>query len=242
MDPLAHFGAWPLDRNDRDYLAFHRYRYEFLLREVAEAVGQLGVTEPRILDVSPLFQTELLRAAFPGGTVNSLGYAQSDTGWGPGREGTTHWWFDLNDCDRDEAWPQVPEHDVLVVGEVLEHLHVAPEIVLRRLTLALREHGQIIIQTPNAAALPKRITLMRGRNPYQRLQPLRSNPGHIREYTRSELADIAGATGFVVEAVKMRNYFEPNSRKYRCYNRAAKLMPPTWRDGITTRIRKVGDS
>ncbi|MDP9149663.1 MAG: hypothetical protein M3O36_06955 [Myxococcota bacterium] len=42
-------------------------------------------------------------------------------------------------------------------AEVLEHLHTAPELVLAFLRRLLLPQGLLILQTPNAASLSKRI-------------------------------------------------------------------------------------
>jgi len=236
VDVVGHFAGWDLPPRDLDYLRFHRHRYAFLVSQVRDVVAQQG--SPTILDVAPLFQTELLRVAFPNAVVNSLGFGREGRGWGLGRERTQHWPVDLNDADRDDCWPSLPPHDVVVMAEVMEHLHVAPEHLLTRLHSSLRAGGYLIIQTPNAAALPKRAALAFGRNPYQRLQPLRWDPGHIREYTRNELHDLARRTGFHVHELTLANYFEPDSRKWRLYNSASKWMPPTFRDGLTACLQK----
>ena len=43
--------------------------------------------------------------------------------------------------------------------------------------------------------LPALIRMVFGRNPYERLRLYSVNPGHVREYTRQELWDIAHSVG-----------------------------------------------
>jgi hypothetical protein len=54
----------------------------------------------------------------------------------------------------------------IVFAEVIEHLFTAPELVLAYLHELLVPRGQLLLQTPNAASLRKRLKLALGRNPF----------------------------------------------------------------------------
>jgi len=97
------------------------------------------------------------------------------------------------------------------------------------------------VQTPNAAALVKRVALALGRHPYDPLRASREDPGHIREYTRSELLAALEAAGFVVERHAFASYFArpPLSpvRPGRALVRLLQAGVPGFRDGQTAVAR-----
>jgi 2-polyprenyl-3-methyl-5-hydroxy-6-metoxy-1,4-benzoquinol methylase len=97
--------------------------------------------------------------------------------------------FNLNDTPHSDI-PAEGTFDLICFNEVLEHLYTAPETVIPALVRLLRPGGTMVIQTPNAAALNKRLMLLIGRNPYERIRTDLTNPGHLRELTKAELAEI----------------------------------------------------
>jgi 2-polyprenyl-3-methyl-5-hydroxy-6-metoxy-1,4-benzoquinol methylase len=125
-----------------------------------------------------------------------------------------------------------------VCGEVIEHLHVAAVPFLRHLAARLEHGGHLILQTPNAAALPNRLRLLLGRNPYEPIRDEPGNPGHFHEYTVSELRDAVIAAGFEVERLVAANYFDHGSRKNRVYRSLEPVLPATLREGITIVARR----
>ena len=106
-----------------------------------------------------------------------------------------HITFDLLNSDTVSNWPDCGPFDLIVFSEVIEHLCVAPEFALAALNSLLAEDGVLICTTPNAVDIAKRIRMVFGRNPYERLRLYSVNPGHVREYTRQELWDIAHSVG-----------------------------------------------
>ncbi|MEA2059728.1 MAG: methyltransferase domain-containing protein [Thermodesulfobacteriota bacterium] len=84
-----------------------------------------------------------------------------------------HYQFDLNDTQYPEKCrTDLPAYDIILFAEVLGHLHTSPLLVLTFLKTLLKEEGVIILQTPNAVALHRRLLIMAGKNP---LQPYRGN-------------------------------------------------------------------
>jgi hypothetical protein len=202
---------------EQGYLRTHVRRYGLLLELVS------GLAPERILVVGPSYETVLLRETLPAATVNTLGWNDHRF---PLREGERHTQVDLNSDDR----PGLEPHDVVVCAEVIEHLHVAPVPVLRFLCSGLRAGGHLIVQTPNATALPKRLRMLLGRNPYG---PVDSPFSHVREYTAGELREAVEAAGFDVVRILTANYFDHGSHKNRAYRAVERVLPPTLREGIT---------
>src|SRR4051812_33446605 len=157
FDDLAHeFRRSYTDAESLHYLETHRHRWELLLDFVADRAPA------RILDVGPGFEAEAMRRRLPGSTVDSLGWLD----WRyPPREHEQHVELDLNEAQFPKRLPELARYDVVVAAEVLEHLYTAPALALRYLATALEPHGALIVQTPNAVALKKRLQMVRGRNP-----------------------------------------------------------------------------
>jgi trans-aconitate methyltransferase len=206
------------------YLRTHEARYRLLLELVAE------LAPVRILVVGPSYESVLLRETFPESTVDTLGWQDARF---PLRDGERHTEVDLNEGD----YPELEPHDVVVCAEVIEHLHVAASPVLRYLATGLGPGGHLILQTPNATALPKRIRMLLGRNPYDAIREQRNNPGHFHEHTVRELLDAVGAAGLEVTRWLTANYFDHGSRKNRAYRAIGGALPATLREGITVVAR-----
>ncbi len=151
----------------------------------------------RVLDVGRSELTCYLATFY--GDVHTLGF---DPGMDDGghrerdaMDAVPHITFDLLRSDRVPEWPDCGRFDLIVFSEVIEHLSIAPEYTLTFLRNLLTEKGVLICTTPNAAEIGKRLRMLAGRNPYERLRLYALNPGHIREYTREELCVIADSAG-----------------------------------------------
>lgn len=217
------------------YIEFHQYRYQYLLETIYQILDRDTQRSIRILDVGPSFQTVLIRRSFPNATVDTLGYPNPVAPPGPDE---THIRQDLNNTQK--VWPlKTAMYDLIVFCEVIEHLYTPPDVVLDRFQKALVAGGNIIIQTPNATAIHKRVRMMLGKNPYDLLQP--SKMGHFREYTRKELQEMLRTAGFHVRSTHMKNYFNNHQTPIHwLFSRTETFIPPTMRDGITIVGEKQG--
>jgi hypothetical protein len=235
------YSAESIRGSDRGYGAFHARRFAYLL----DLLAQLHLDEQtRVLDIGRSRLTELINARFRA-RVDSLGFdPDSKTAEGD------HYHFDLNDAQREKTWRRdIPRYDVIVMAEVIEHLYTAPELVLRFLRTLVADTGLVVIQTPNAAALSKRIKLLLGRNPYERIRVDPTNPGHFREYTSKELTRICEGAGFDVVRRENRWYFDGRfahhgiEPRYQpvvgtIKNVVYRLLPGPWQVGMTLVIRR----
>lgn len=219
------------------YLAYHAPRFSVLLRMLAKHARPGG----SLLDIGESVCTPLMGRQ-QGCTPDSLGL-------GPDREragGGRHYEFDLHDCQDESRWRRgLPAYDTLVFAEVVEHLHVAPSLVLRFLRSLLKPGGVLIVQTPNALALHKRVLMAAGRHPYERIRENPAIPGHIREYTLEELREYALNAGFSVLEEVRESYFDYRYRfdprdghhhhtpRGRWVNALYRLLPGSLQRGIT---------
>jgi 2-polyprenyl-3-methyl-5-hydroxy-6-metoxy-1,4-benzoquinol methylase len=222
------------------YARFHRPRFTFLIDVLRPYVRRPGV---RILDVGPSPLTPLMsrELRLP---VESLGLEPEESD--PKEARHRHHSFDLNDAQYRERWrTNLGPYDIVVFAEVVEHLYTAPDLVLAYLRQLLAPGGILLLQTPNAAALRKRVKLALGLNPFERIRLDRSNPGHFREYTLAELLDMLTRAGFTVERTWMKYYFDaayerhergdeqPSKIKGGLKNFLYGLLPPSLQEGIT---------
>jgi SAM-dependent methyltransferase len=176
---------------NRGYEAFHRPRFDFLLGVLE---SHLPKSNARVLDIGRSPLTSLLAEKLAV-RVDCLGLEPD----GSLPEGGRQYCFDLNDTQHRERWRlALGPYDVVVFAEVIEHLHTAPELVLAYLHELLVPGGLLLVQTPNAVSLRKRVKLAMGLNPFERIRVDISNPGHFREYTAGELREILVSAGFQV--------------------------------------------
>lgn len=184
---------WTVQTDARadEYGDYHARRMDYVMRDCARYRPDAATA---VLDIGRNVLTDRLKTAY--NRVTTLGFPCG---------ASDHIVFDLNDAARGVDTNQ--RFDLVVFAEVIEHIHTAPEIVMSALRGIMRPGGHMILQTPNAADLLKRVKLLAGRNPYERIRTDTTNPGHFREYTKRELIEIAHASGFEVVSHQYAEYF-----------------------------------
>lgn len=94
--------------------------------------------------------------------------------------------------------------DVVFAGELIEHL-VDTDGLLGEIRRILKKDGFLVITTPNAASLARRLLLLLGKNPFFEASysfPNGPTAGHLRYFTFGLLHDFLEFHGFeVVEEV-----------------------------------------
>jgi Methyltransferase domain len=230
---LADF-VWPLrlGGQDRADLAFHARRWVILLAHVdtlVEAARARG-GPLRMLDIGPSLQTDVLRHNYPDVPIDTLDLSDDARTL---RLQDVHIRYDLNDLYHRERWPQIGPYDVIVMCEVIEHLYTGADTVLAGLASIVKPYGSLFLQTPNAAALHKRIQLAAGRNPCMSLEEDRTHPPHFHEFTVPELAEAARRAGWHVDGVETHNAFSRNNLLSAAYNRVCSVLPGSFRAGIS---------
>ncbi len=194
---------------EHDYGAYHSERYEYV---IAKCLSRKPSSNTTVLDVgrSPL----TLRLCRHYRRVTSLGFPlsseQKEAAAGLEASSTVrldHIEFDLNNARTVERLERDDKYELIVFGETIEHLVTPPECVLGFLKSLMTRDGIIICQTPNAVALHKRLRMLLGHNPYERLRFEIFNQGHIREYTKKELIEVGQSVGLQVIEHEYRDYF-----------------------------------
>lgn len=212
---------------DRFYMAVHEPRY---LR-LAEAVARVAPAGPRrVLDVGPAMQTEMLRLLYPSATIDTLGWP-----WelGKPRDHERHVDYDLDHAAVPGTEPHLGEgYDIVVLAEVLEHSNVRPVTLFDVLGGYLNSGGHLIVGTPNAAYLLKRIRSALGRNPYGPMHDMtgrdgdvRDFHGHFREYLLEEVIAVGSSAGLEPIVTEYHNDYAYQHWKGRLISRALPILP-----------------
>lgn len=234
-----YFKNWDLDEPSQEYIRFHGNRYELLLQEINKKLNEsnkLDKNATKILDIGPAYQTEILRNTLPSVTVNSLGFEDARFKLRPQDK---HFQFDLNDAQYQEKWPQIGEYDLIILAETIEHLYTSPKLVLSCIATWLKNGGYLIIQTPNAVSLRRRLKMLSGKFPCEMIREKRTDPGHFREYTIEELISTGKETGLNPSNYTISNYFNyHNNSKQGLYNILTRILPKSFRDGIMISLQK----
>ncbi len=227
MDIIKHFKNTSLE--EQKYIEFHKYRYAYLIQQLEQISKTFKQPQDiKILDIGPAYQTSLIRKYFPEATVDTLGFNHPRNDLRPGEQ---HYIQDLNESNK--PWEiESNQYHIIVFCEVIEHLYSKPELCLHKLYNALIKKGHIIIQTPNAVAIHKRIKLLFGLNPYNLLEE--SMTGHFREYTTKELKNMLTNVGLSTTFLSVKNYFNSStSILNKLYIKLEAIIPGQLRDGIT---------
>ncbi|MDT8322160.1 MAG: class I SAM-dependent methyltransferase [Xanthomonadales bacterium] len=187
------------DSKSNGYLHYHAPRYQRLL----ELLHRHHKPEATLLDIG--------RTRFTTIASRSLSTCIDNLGFEPDGKTSTgfNYQFDLNDAADESGWRRdLPQYDIVLFCEVIEHLYTSPSQVLRFIRTLLKPGGIMILQTPNAVVLHKRIVMLLGRNPYALISENTRNPAHFREYTRNELREYFRITGFDVLEQSAEAYFD----------------------------------
>jgi SAM-dependent methyltransferase len=115
-------------------------------------------------------------------------------------------YVDHFDVERDE-FPYPDDYfDLVVAGEIIEHMTYDPMAMLLEARRVLVDGGYVLISTPNVGSVTSVAKTLDGRdNPqifflYERPgEDAKTDIGHVREYTCYEIGEAVRAAGFEVE-------------------------------------------
>lgn len=219
--------------NSHDYCEFHSARFAYVLEKCRFYKPDRTA---RVLDIGRGHLSYILCKHYDRLTTMGFPLTEDEIHRGPPAP-IDHIIFDLNTV-RDIERLDIPhKFDLIVFGETIEHLSVAPELVLNFLRHLLVPDGIIICQTPNAVALHKRLKMLAGYNPYQMIRFDPFNPGHIREYTKAEMIEVAKRARLITIEHEFRDYFGSQGSFWRqqaiSLFKIVSLFVPTFRRGQT---------
>ncbi|MEW6584547.1 MAG: methyltransferase domain-containing protein [Nitrospirota bacterium] len=228
------FSSADLNEAEQFYLRSQATRLAYTVNLVQSFCDEHTVR--RILDVGPHFLTRCIKALIkPEVSVSTLGYEYGKVC--PPDIVDEHVHYDLTDCMRKKPvhFKNAP-FDLILFCETIEHLFIAPRLVLDLLKRLLTDRsGGLLIQTPNAVSIEKRVGMLLGRNPFELLREDFEYKGHIREYTMDELVNFGKALGLSVWRSEYSNYWPHLSPNRFC--RFMQAIAPSFGQGITILFR-----
>ncbi|MCZ4409853.1 methyltransferase domain-containing protein [Cryomorphaceae bacterium 1068] len=234
---LGHYLPLVQDSESKDYITIHSKRFSFLIDLILKSVNSKNGEGLSVMDIGPSFFTDVLSKNLPQAEIYTMGFAHAASRGGHFPEfikidPSKFHQFDLNKSDQKSEWISPPKMDVVIMGEVLEHLHTSPVHVLSFVRSFLKPGGLFILGTPNAVALEKRIHMLAGNNPYELIRLNKDNPGHFREYTVKELKELGEEAGLRMTDYETSNYFARFTNKGRLFDAVTNWLPQTFRTGI----------
>lgn len=89
--------------------------------------------------------------------------------------------------------------DVVFAGEVIEHI-LDTELFIKEVRRVLKKGGHLVLTTPNAASLGRRLLLLFGKNPYfeASFNLEQRAAGHVRFFIKSLLLNFIERNGFKI--------------------------------------------
>ena len=93
------------------------------------------------------------------------------------------------------------QFDLVFAVEIIEHL-VDTDAFLQETRRVLMPSGRLVLTTPNAASLGRRVLLAMGRNPHLEFALGPKDAGHLRYFVGSTLRELCGRNGFTVRALE----------------------------------------
>lgn len=190
------------DEGAKAYLAKHIPRLARTLALVPPPQSTGRVLELGCyMQITPLLQRLCGYSEVRGGYFGTPGRVDRKTMQFP--DGEFACFVDHFNAERD-PFPYPDEHfDLVIAGEIIEHMTYDPMHLLVESRRVLRDGGYLIVTTPNTASIASVAKALNGRdNPqiyckYTRPQPgAEPEIGHVREYTAHELQEVVKCAGF----------------------------------------------
>ena len=134
--------------------------------------------------------------------------------------------------------------DMVMALHVMEHLHDSPKAILDRMMDACKPGGLLLLTVPNAVNIRKRIDVLRGKTNLPDFttyyQTEGSWRGHVREYVKDDLAQLARFQNLeVLELRSVHNMLQKVPPPVQFLYRALTVMFEGWRDTWLLLARKA---
>lgn len=200
----------PLSLEKKIYYLNSRNRYRHIIAGLPDGFSQM-----KVLDIGVSRFTYMLKELCPTLDLTALGLV--DESEELSEKGIP---FILHNLEKDDGLPE-DAFDLIIFGEVLEHLAAWPTVIFAKFFRALRKGGRLLLTTPNFLSTGNRLKMLTGQNPLEPVREDLSNPGHFREYSMDELKTYLIRCGFTVEKAEFPDYWnDPNVHMmlYRLHN------------------------
>ena len=115
--------------------------------------------------------------------------------------------FYLPDDRNNAEFPFIEnQYDMIMLHDVIEHLHESPKELLEKLVKNLKPGGFLFISVPNAVNVRKRLAVIAGKTNYPPFACYYNYPGiwrgHIREYVKNDLEQTCNFLGLTKIVLK----------------------------------------
>ncbi len=141
-------------------------------------------------------------------------------------------------------------YDMVMLHDVIEHLHDSPRDLLNDLVAALRPGGYLFISVPNLVNIKKRIDVLWGRTNLGDYDFFYWYPGawrgHVREYTKDDLIKLCNNLNMEILEISSCHFMA--ARRLKKYPKYVKIMYrmltgifPGWRDTWSIIGKKPND-
>lgn len=226
---------YPLNEEQQLYLQIHAARFQTII-----ALLKNDSVNKSVLDIGPSYLSYLLNKVFAT-DLSLLGFKGSDSLGGhlPSIDIFSKADFIEQDLNYWDASASDKRFDTIICAEVIEHLFSSPMVFFKNINTILKSGGLLVLQTPNAVSLRKRLLFLSGKNPFEMPRENFKNPGHYREYTYKELENLGKGVGLDVEKVLFEEYFEYPSKLSEVYRSFSGCIPDGLKSGITVVFRKT---
>lgn len=136
-----------------------------------------------------------------------------------------------------------PVFDLVMMHDVLEHLHDSPRHLINDLLALTKPDGLFFATVPNAVNIRKRLDVLRGRTNLPNFEGFYWYPGpwrgHIREYTLDDLRKLCGFLGLdILELDGVHHMLRRLPRGAEALYRAVTAPFPGLRDSLLVVARK----
>lgn len=177
-----------------EYIRTHWKRY-------AHLVWRLPVLAPenRVLEIGASILSTLVRRRF-GCTVHTI-YHELETEWLArfGSDGIAGYPVEL----MLGALPvEDGAYDCVLFNEVMEHLPLKPDFLMRQVIAKLKPQGVLLFSAPNFATSEKRLALLKGKNPQDPMDAAYVYYAHHREPVMGECLDLIRECGGIVNGAE----------------------------------------
>jgi len=139
--------------------------------------------------------------------------------------------------NQDEAF------DMIMLNDIIEHLHESPKEILLSLLSLLKDDGMLFITVPNAGNIKKRLNLMIGGTNLPPFETYYWYPGqwrgHIREYVHNDLIQMASFLDLEVELIEGCDHMLENVKPWLIpFYKFVTNFFPKWKDSWVLVARK----
>jgi len=114
--------------------------------------------------------------------------------------------------------------DLVVLGEIIEHLQNDPVRVLHQIKRVLKPSGQLILTTPNVNRLENVCRMISGTNIYDPYSGYGAYGRHNREYNRHEVTLLLDYCGFDIDIAFTADVHENEATRYVPVAEVARLL------------------